>query len=210
MPRHQSHNSRQGVIRLLVGVCLIAVGIVGLLAFTGGDGAPVAAGPSTTVPRNPAPVVVPPDRHAAAPVRIRIPSIDVNAAVNPLFVQDDGTLQAPDSFEDTGWWYGGPEPGEAGAAVIAGHVDSDAGPAVFYRLDELESGDRVFIDRADGSTVTFTVQRTARHPKDDFPTKAVYGDTRGSQLRLVTCGGEFDEDAQSYLSNIIVFATRTA
>ena len=113
----------------------------------------------------------------------------------------------PERTEETGWWRGGPEPGEPGPAVILGHVDSRVGPAVFYRLRELAPGDEIHIDREDGTTVTYVVEASQRHGKDVFPTDAVYGATEKPTLRLVTCGGEFDYDVRSYEDNFIVFAT---
>lgn len=149
------------------------------------------------------------DRKAAAPVRIRIPAIDVVAPVDPLDVTDEGVLPAPRSNKRTGWWRAGPEPGERGPAVIAGHVDSYRGPAVFYRLDDLEPKDTVLVDRGDGSTAVFMVRRVERRPKDRFPTGEVYSDTPHSALRVITCGGRFDEQARTYLANVIVYAVRT-
>ena len=93
-----------------------------------------------------------------------------------------------------------------GPAVLAGHVDSTAGPAVFWRLRDLAPGDEVLVDRADGTTARFTVTRVERHPKDAFPTDEVYGPTTGAELRLITCGGEFDRAARSYRDNVVVFA----
>lgn len=162
--------------------------------------------PPASEPAPPAPV-----RHAAKdvadPVRVRVPTVGIDAPVGPLFVDENGVLPPPESFDATGWWHDGPEPGEAGPAVIAGHVDSYRGPAVFSRLGEIDQGDEIFVDRADGSTITFVAQRTEQHPKDDFPTEAVYSDTSGSTLRLITCGGDFDEEDGRYLDNIIVYAT---
>jgi LPXTG-site transpeptidase (sortase) family protein len=117
-------------------------------------------------------------------------------------------LPPPESYERTGWWLDGPEPGERGPAVIAGHVDSYQGPAVFFRLTELGVGDRVFVDRADGTTAEFVAQRIEQHEKDAFPTEAVYGDTAEAQLRLITCGGDFSREDRRYLDNVIVYATR--
>jgi sortase (surface protein transpeptidase) len=93
--------------------------------------------------------------------------------------------------------------------VIAGHVDSKRGPAVFFRLPDLGRGDRIFVDRADGTTAVFAAQRIERHGKNAFPTDEVYGDTPDSQLRLITCGGKFDRKAHSYVDNVIVFAIRS-
>jgi sortase (surface protein transpeptidase) len=146
----------------------------------------------------------------ADPARVRIPAIGVDARVLPLAVDTQGVLPPPPTNEDTGWWRAGPEPGEAGPAVIVGHVDSQEGPAVFFRLRQLVQGDEIAVDRVDGSTMVFAVERVERHPKDAFPTDAVYGPTPDARLRLVTCGGEFDRSTRHYIDNVVVFATYAA
>lgn len=143
----------------------------------------------------------------ADPVRVRVPAIGVDAPVGPLYIDENGALPPPDSYDGTGWWHAGPEPGEIGPALIAGHVDSTSGPAVFFRLDELRTGDEIFVDLADGETLAFTAQRTERYAKDEFPSDEVYGDTPDPQLRLVTCGGAFDPTDRRYLDNVVVYAT---
>lgn len=125
----------------------------------------------------------------------------------PLALEADGTIEVPSDFSQAGWWVDGPEPGEVGPSVILGHVDSRRGPAVFFDLLELRPGDAVHVDRSDGTTVTYIVERTEQHPKDAFPTQAVYGPTDEPVLRLVTCGGTFDRDRRSYDDNVVVFAT---
>jgi LPXTG-site transpeptidase (sortase) family protein len=142
----------------------------------------------------------------ANPRRIEIPAIGVSAPVIALGLNADRTLEVPEDYGETGWWKGGPEPGERGAAVIAGHVDSETGPAVFYRLEELRAGDEIRVHRADGTRSRFVVARLERHPKDDFPTRSVYGRTREPTLRLVTCSGDFDTATGHYVDNTIVFA----
>jgi sortase (surface protein transpeptidase) len=143
---------------------------------------------------------------AAEPTQIRIPPIGVDAPIIPLGLRADGRIEVPADYDETGWWVDGPEPGEPGPAVILGHVDSRDGPAVFFDLRLLEPGDPISIDRRDGTTVTYLVERTEQHPKDAFPTNAVYGPTPDPVLRLVTCGGDFDRDRRSYDDNIIVYA----
>jgi sortase (surface protein transpeptidase) len=143
---------------------------------------------------------------APAPTRVRMPRIDVDSALVRLDVDDDGVLVPPEDFARAGWFTRGPAPGETGPAVIAGHVDSADGPAVFFRLAELEDGDAVLVDRADGTTARFTVTSVDRYPKDEFPTEQVYGPTPRAELRLITCGGEFDADARSYRDNVVVSA----
>jgi sortase (surface protein transpeptidase) len=149
------------------------------------------------------------DRDAAPPQRISIPAIGVSARVVPLHREPDGTMETPRRWENTGWYEPGPEPGERGPAVIAGHVDSTAGPAVFYRLRELRRGNLISIRRADGSMLRFRVEGLERWPKSDFPTRRVFGRrTRISVLRLVTCAGNFDTSTGHYVDNTIVYAAR--
>ncbi len=89
--------------------------------------------------------------------------------------------------------------------MIVGHVDSVAGPAVFYRLKELGIGDRVTVFRIGESPVTFQVIDTAEYPKTAFPTDLVYGDIPYPGLRLITCGGAFNHATGHYVDNVIVF-----
>jgi sortase (surface protein transpeptidase) len=145
-------------------------------------------------------------RGAAPPVRIRIPAIGVSAAVVRLGLNRDGTMQVPADFGVTGWFTGGPAPGETGPAVIAGHIDSRRGPAVFYRLHALRPGDRVAVERADGTTVQFAVEGSAQYPKRAFPTEAVFGPSPDPLLRLITCGGTFDRSTRHYRDNVVVTA----
>jgi sortase (surface protein transpeptidase) len=117
-----------------------------------------------------------------------------------------GTLQAPPSAAVAGWYTGGPRPGAVGPAVIGGHIDSRAGPGVFFRLRQLRPGDRVYVRRVDGSLAVFTVTSVRSYPKSRFPASAVYGPVPTAQLRLVTCGGTFDPATGSYLRDIVAYA----
>ncbi len=165
--------------------------------------------PAVPAADRPAPLGVVPagDLAPSAPVALSIQSIGVAADLERLDVQPDGSLAPPGDFDRPGWFAGGVEPGQPGPAVIAGHVDSQAGPAVFYRLGELAAGDVVEVGREDGSIVRFRVTEIAEHAKDAFPTEAVYGPVAGSDLRLITCSGVFDESTGHYRSNLVVYAT---
>jgi sortase (surface protein transpeptidase) len=143
----------------------------------------------------------------ALPVRLQIPAIEVSTPLVKLGRLPDGSLEVPKDWATAGWYDGGPRPGQPGPAVILGHVDSKTGPAVFYRLRALRPGDIVRVGLADGRELAFRVQRLERYPKDRFPTEAVYFPTLNRELRLITCGGEFDYAAGSYRDNIVVYAT---
>jgi hypothetical protein len=145
-------------------------------------------------------------RQVPRPVRIVIPAIAVSAPVIPLHLNRNRTLQVPKNFSQTGWFVGGPEPGENGAAVIVGHVDSKSGPAVFYRLRALRRGDVIKVVLKNKSTVRFVVRSSRRVPKKRFPTELVYGKTKGPTLRLITCDGRFDRSTGHYVDNNVVFA----
>lgn len=140
------------------------------------------------------------------PVQLRIPSIGVTSGFVALGLQSDGALEVPRAADVVGWYRYAPTPGERGPAVVTAHVDWQHKRGVFHDLGRLKPGDDVTIDRADGVAVTFRVSRVAEYPKTRFPTREVYGNTDGVELRMITCGGRFDGSTQSYEANIVVFA----
>ena len=146
---------------------------------------------------------------ASPPVAVRIPDIDVASPVHGLGLDEDGQLQVPsgERYNEVAWYDGSPTPGEVGPAVLEGHVTGTGyAPSVFFELGNTRKGDRIEVDRADGSTATFEVTEVKSSPKDDFPRIDVYGATDGPELRVITCGGTFDENAGRHLDNVIVFA----
>ena len=144
----------------------------------------------------------------APPVRLRIPFIGVDTGLEALGRAPDLSIEVPRLPNSAGWWAGGPRPGQVGPAVILGHVDSKTGPAVFFRLGELEAGDEVLVDRADGTTAHFLVTSLERYHKAEFPSELVYYPTVEAELRLVTCGGPFDSSTGHYRDNVVVFAAQ--
>ena len=126
-----------------------------------------------------------------------------------LGLKDDGTVEVPPLGGDApaGWYRNSVTPGEVGAAVLIGHVDSARdGPAVFYELGNLRPGDDISVRRADGTTAKFQVETVALFPKSHFPTDLVYDPVPYPGLRLVTCGGSFDRKRSSYRFNLVVTA----
>lgn len=172
------------------------------------DRASAAAG---TVPQGFAPPGPEPASSApvssAPPVEIDIPDIGVRSGLVGLRLSNDGTLQVPTDYASAGWYSAGSAPGDAGApAVIAGHVDSTNGPAVFYRLQNLAPGRQMLLRRADGTTARFVVDKLADYSKTGFPADEVYAPTRRPEIRLITCTGRFDSSTRHYLNNLVVFA----
>ena len=195
----------------LAGVLTIVGGTVGLtrLASHPGDV------PRPLAKSSPAPhgiFAAPPAAHSAKkvarPVALTIPAIAVRTPLERLGRTPQGTLQVPASTTVAGWYTGSPRPGEIGSSIIAGHIDSTQGPAVFFRLRLLRPGDLVYVRRSDGMLAVFRVYAEHMYPKNDFPTERVYGPTPDAELHLITCGGVFDQATRSYLSNVVVYATQ--
>lgn len=193
--------SRRGVAAVLVAVLLPLGACAAPVAEQGGP--PAAPASAAVVP---------------APVAVLIPELDVSSTLMPLGLDAAGALEVPpeDRPQQAGWYRDGVIPGQAGPAVIAGHVNGRvqgvSTPGVFARLHELTVGDEVFVERSDAPRLRFEVYRVERHPKDSFPTEAVYGDVEPPrpELRLITCGGEFDRSTGNYLDNTIVWAALTS
>jgi hypothetical protein len=149
----------------------------------------------------------------SVPVSVDIPAIGVNSKVLHLGVNADGVIQVPSLYtqaSDAAWYKYSATPGQIGASVIEGHVDTYQGPAVFFRLGALRPGDRVDVTLADGITAVFRVTGTREYPKSHFPAKTIYGATDYAALRLITCGGTFDYATHHYLSSTVVFASLTS
>ena len=140
------------------------------------------------------------------PVRLVVPRIGVTSSLVDLGLDANGAMEVPEDGARAGWYSRGPAPGSLGPAVVAGHVDWEQAPAVFFRLGELRPEDRVLVTRADGTTAVFAVTRVATYAKSRFPTRAVFGSTDHAGLRLVTCGGAFDPAAGHYEDNVVAFA----
>jgi sortase (surface protein transpeptidase) len=174
----------------------------------------VPATTSTTRPPvepkpKPAPKAAPKPARPAnfAPVAVSVPSVGIHTALVRLGLNPDHTLEVPRDFDVAGWYVYRPVPGDRGPSIIAGHVDSKRGPAVFFRLKDVKPGAEVSVRRSDGSLAVFKVTALEEHSKNAFPTAHVYGPTPRRELRLLTCGGVFNRSTGHYDDNIIVFAT---
>lgn len=142
-----------------------------------------------------------------APVALRIPALGVDESLITLGLNSDETVEVPADYDKPGWYKFGPAPGQLGSAVILGHVDSHEGPAVFHRLKNLKAGDSVEVSLTDGNVARFAVTKVETYPKTEFPAEQVYGSHGDQTLQLVTCGGEFDPHARSYLSNVVAYTS---
>ncbi len=205
--RGLSAGTRTAAILVAAGLVAAGAGAVGL-ALTRHPDVPRAAA-LVVLPAPTGPIEAAPTEGAAQvaePVSLVIPSIGVSTSLVHLGLTSSGALQVPPTTSVAGWYTGSPRPGSIGSAVIAGHIDSVTGPGIFFRLSQLQRGDRVYVKRADGTLAVFEVTEVQMYAKDAFPTAAVYGAVPDPELRLITCGGTFDYSTRSYLSNTVVFA----
>jgi Sortase domain len=192
----------------------VVVAMTGALLTLAGCGGPPRAATATATPGWSAapgqvavePTVTPGPAHAV-PVQVSIPSIGVASRLDPLVMDEHGVLTPPPEPARAGWFSDGVRPGDLGPAVIAGHVDSRTGAAVFTRLATLRPGAAVIVTDAADRRITFTVDDVRTYPKSGFPTGSVYGATPDPQLRLITCGGSFDDSRGHYVDDVVVYAS---
>ncbi|MFP5309062.1 MAG: sortase domain-bontaining protein [Actinomycetes bacterium] len=182
----------------------------------------VAGGSSSNAPsrRTASPVPVPDPHHGVVaapveypdgvvPVRVVIPAIGVDAPTIDLRLSGPEP-EVPTDFDDTGWYTETRRPGEVGPAVIAGHVDSRRGPAVFFDLVDLEVGDEVLVHGEDGTVLTFAVTGTGQYDKHELPPEVFGFGEPTPELRLITCGGNFDRSSGHYTDNYVVYTELVA
>ncbi|MFB9239522.1 class F sortase [Plantactinospora siamensis] len=191
-------------IALLVVVLGLVITGVGYQRVTGTSLLPSSLYPDVQPPPRKYPVLA-----ASEPNRVRIRAVGLDAPVQPVGLAPDGTIATPpDDRPDTAGWYDqSPTPGQYGPSVLVGHVDTRTGPAVFHELTRVRSGDRLEIDRADGSTAVFQVDSTKKYDKSAFPADQVFGDFDRPGLRLITCGGRWVGGRLGYADNVVVYAT---
>ena len=142
----------------------------------------------------------------AIPERLRIPALDLASPIVAVGVED-GEMEVPEDVGDVGWYRHGPAPGEPGAAVIAGHVDSrEQGRGAFFDVRRLDVGARIKVTDSAGHAQRFDVVARRTYDKASLPADTLFSRTGPSQLVLITCGGEFDRDAGTYRENVVIYA----
>jgi sortase (surface protein transpeptidase) len=180
---------------------------LGVSAPTTGDVAAVGRPVDVTLPPPARPLA------AAAPRRLEIPALGVRAPVLPRGLDGQGAIVPPPFTRPgaVGWYEGGVPPGAVGTALLVGHVDTETRPAVFYRLSTLRPGQRLRVVREDGRAAEFTVEGVQVLARDHFDAHAAYGPHRAgrAELRLITCGGTYDEASRTYTANVVVSAYLT-
>ncbi len=165
----------------------------------GGGAEPTAQEPVATQPSAAKP---------GLPVRFRIDTSDVkvDATVEHVaFAPNSRAMDVPKKWENVAWFEPGYRPGTPGNAVLAGHFDSDTGPAVFYKLQEIKVGDIVSVEDNEGNIMRFRVTKAQSYFDEDAPLYEIFGPSDEPHLNLITCDGEFDPKTKRYDKKFVVF-----
>jgi LPXTG-site transpeptidase (sortase) family protein len=146
-----------------------------------------------------------PPASAGLPVRLRIPSINVDAAIESVGLTSKKAMDVPKNPQNVGWYNLGPRPGEKGNAVLAGHLDWYNGTtAVFQHLGRLSKGDVLSIETDKGRFLPFVVREIRTYDPFDY-VPDVFQSSDKSHLNLVTCGGVWDTARKIYRKRLVVF-----
>ncbi len=144
------------------------------------------------------------------PVHLLIPSIKVNAFVEPVSVLANGELETPtqNPWYNVGWYESGTLPGEQGSAVIDGHLDRPGGtPAVFWNLHHIHTGAAVIVIDAQGRNIHFHVTRVAFYQPQSAPLQEIFGNAGGTYLNLITCAGDWIPSERQTTLRQVVYTT---
>ncbi|MGB6408367.1 MAG: class F sortase [Planococcus donghaensis] len=140
------------------------------------------------------------------PFQIKIPSIGVDAAIESTGILDNGEMGVPEDVDQVGWFEPGYKVGAKGHAVLAGHVDSLTGPAVFYELENIKIGETVTVTGPDGREMVYKVTDLTSYETDDAPIEKIFGSSDKRLLSLITCTGDYNRDIGSHEERLVVTA----
>lgn len=171
--------------------------------------------PATVIPKPAVPAAPRPSTRwdftgQRRPVSLQIPSLGVSASILPVSVGQHGALGIPDNGSRVGWWSEGPAPGDSrGTAVLAGHVDTPAGPGALFQLRTVNVGAKVVVHERGGPT-QFRVAAIREYHKSALPWKKIFNQDVRGRLVIITCGGPFDSSTGHYLDNVVAYAVPAA
>jgi LPXTG-site transpeptidase (sortase) family protein len=159
--------------------------------------------------RAPIPMATPTSSRAAI-AHLLIPSINVDAPIEPVETNVDGSLSVPsiNVWTGVGLYTDGPYPGEVGSAVIDGHLDRPGGfPAVFWNLRLLHKGDIVKVETPGQATVQFRVTQVAAYTPAAAPLSAIFDNANGHFLNLITCSGRWIPAIHQTTLRLVVYTS---
>lgn len=143
------------------------------------------------------------------PLRLKIPSIKVDAPFEYVGLDSDGVMDVPKDPAEVGWFNLGPRPGENGSAVIAGHYGwKNNIPAVFDNLHKLRVGDKIIVEDEKGVTTTFVVREMRTYGKDEIVPNVFNSSDGKAHLNLITCTGTWNKAEKTYSERLVVFTDK--
>lgn len=141
------------------------------------------------------------------PSRLHIPKLNIDVPIEMVGLDSQNRMDVPKDYNQVGWYKYGPKPGETGQAVIAGHLDTPEGPAVFAHLNQLKVDDEIFVYDQDGRQFSFKVSSFDTYPDASFPIQKVFGTSSSPQLNLITCEGVFDRQSKNYSLRRVIYSS---
>ncbi len=144
------------------------------------------------------------------PVRLKIPKINVDAAIEYVGVTPLQAMDTPKDPINAAWFELGRRPGEIGSAVIAGHYGpwKTGQKSVFDDLNKLSAGDKLYIHDDKDGVIAFVVREIRTYTKKQDATDVFSSDDGKAHLNLITCEGIWNEAKESYPSRLIIFADK--
>ncbi|MGH7922052.1 MAG: class F sortase [Candidatus Dormibacteraceae bacterium] len=206
-PRGRTKELFLALLGVALGASLVVVGI-NVASAVLGTSSPPAASRIPTAPKGTAPAPIPTATAApapATPTALSIPAIGVQAQVEDVGLDATGAMAVPSNIDDTAWYDDGPAPGQAGDAVLDGHLDWYTGPAVFWNLANLHAGDTISVTMSSGSRLNFDVETLQSYPYTSAP-PGLFSTSGPPRLSLITCAGQWDAGKQIYSNRLVVTA----
>ncbi len=186
---------------IFVTTLFIGKGILAVASIGAPKADPIASSQLVVSP------VISPNPEVKVPIRLEVPSLNINAESESVGIDDQGRMDVPKNVINVAWYELGVKPGQKGNAVFAGHFDKpDGSPAVFYDLDKLAQGDELIVKDETGKRLTFTVTEKRVVKLDEFPLEEVFGETDKIRVNLITCGGSWDKVKKEYSERTIIFS----
>lgn len=141
------------------------------------------------------------------PKKIVIPKIDVDGYIQQVGVDQNNQVAVPNNLFLVGWFVQTSRPGKAGLSVIDGHVTGRKNDGIFKNLEKLNVGDQYTVELGSGKKLNYQVISKQSLPAKDSVAVIFSQDPKvKSQLNLVTCSGNYNQQTHQYPDRLIVAA----
>lgn len=143
------------------------------------------------------------------PIRLKIPSIGVDASFENVGLTPEGAMDVPKGPANVAWFDLGTSPGAEGSAVVAGHSGfKDNKAAVFDDLYKLKNGDQLYVEDENGITTTFQVRKIEKYNPEAEAGEVFVSNDGKSHMNLITCVGSWNEAARTHSERLVVFTDK--